>query len=93
MCLSLSSVFSIVSFIWRSVLYWRFYCIPTYIHNVSIGYSSTQREPETSLESLLASGHRLIDVRTETEYNGNTATSATNMPLATLPTQLDRLDR
>jgi hydroxyacylglutathione hydrolase len=51
------------------------------------------REPETSLESLLASGHRLIDVRTETEYNGNTATSATNMPLATLPTQLDRLDR
>ena len=76
-----------------------FYCVlsfgggsTVYLHT-SIGYSSTQREPETSLESLLASGHRLIDVRTETEYNGNTATSATNMPLATLPTQLDRLDR
>ena len=77
-----------VFFIGRFLLY----IIPT-IQNVSVGYSSTQREPETSLESLLASGHRLVDVRTETEYNGNTATSATNMPLATLPTQLDKLDR
>ena len=52
-----------------------------------------QREAETSLESLLASGNRLIDVRTETEFKGNTATSAANIPLATLLTQLDTLDK
>lgn len=54
-------------------------------------YYLTQRE--TSLESLLASGNRLIDVRTETEFKGNTATSAANIPLATLLTQLDTLDK
>jgi rhodanese-related sulfurtransferase len=51
------------------------------------------RAPETSLDSLLSSGHRLLDVRTEGEFQSNTATSAANTPLATLPTQLDKLDR
>ena len=45
------------------------------------------------MENLLSTGHKLLDVRTEAECKANTATSATNMPLATLLTHLDQLDK
>ena len=55
--------------------------------------SPFQRNPETSLDSLLSSGYKLLDVRTEAEFQSNTASTAANLPLATLYSQLSSLDK
>jgi len=46
-----------------------------------------------SLDSLLSSGSKLIDVRTEGEYLSNSAKGALNLPLATLHSHLDQLEK
>lgn len=51
------------------------------------------RTPNTSLDSLLSSGHKLLDVRTETEFKSNSAVSATNTPLASINSHLAQLDK
>ena len=46
-----------------------------------------------ALDSYLASGHQLIDVRTEGEFKSNTAKAAINLPLANLYGLTEKLDK
>ena len=56
--------------------------------------STAQKTPaHASLESLLATGHRLLDVRTQGEFSNNSATSAPTLPLASLPSLMESLDK
>ena len=69
------------------------WCLSMYIviHTHTYWHTHMQTKGRT-LNSYLAEGSRLLDVRTEGEYKSNTAKGATNLPLASLNSLLSALD-
>ena len=54
---------------------------------------SQQIKGKKDLSSYIAEGHQLIDIRTPTEHQGNTAKNSISIPLAEIYQHLDKLDK
>lgn len=49
--------------------------------------------PKIDLQALIAQGAKIVDVRTPAEFKQGHAKGAINMPLQTLPTNLNKLQK
>ena len=52
-----------------------------------------QNSEDESLDKLLSSGYKLLDVRTPAEHANNSAKVAMNVPLANIEEYVDKLDK
>ena len=68
-------------------------CILMYILYLDINLLILQNSEDESLDKLLSSGYKLLDVRTPAEHANNSAKVAMNVPLANIEEYVDKLDK
>ena len=73
--------------------YKRIDLVCSYTNCCCIYIAFVQSAKDENLQDLLSAGHKLLDVRTPSEYSNNCAKVAMNTPLGNLAEYFDKLDK